>query len=95
MSRDSLVTVRVPGPLRSRCRGASELSVRAGTVQGVLDELQRSQPELHGSICDETGAVRRHVGVFVNEDHVRELGGLATPLQDGDAVWIFTAVSGG
>ena len=37
MSRDSLVTVRVPGPLRSRCRGASELSVRAGTVQGVLD----------------------------------------------------------
>ena len=89
------VTVRVPRELRDSCQGASELLLPENNVRGILEELERTYPSLHRSICDETGAVRRHVSVFVNSSHVRELAGLDTPLAPGDVVTILPAVSGG
>ena len=46
-------------------------------------------------VCDETGAVRRHVNLFVNTDHVRDRDGLDTALVPGDEIIILPAVSGG
>ena len=90
-----MVTVRVPTPLRFRCGGASELAVDSGTVGSCLAELERRFPELHRSVCDETGALRRHVNVFVNRSNVRDRAGLATPVAPGDELYILPAVSGG
>ncbi len=89
------ITIRVPSLLRDRCEGAAQLSLSAPSVRAALAQLERRHPSLHRSICDETGAVRRHVGVFVNTSHVRDLGGLDTPLAPGDVVTILPAVSGG
>jgi molybdopterin converting factor small subunit len=89
------ITVCVPTPLRSCCKGASELQLFAADVRAALGELERSQPDLHRSICDETGAVRRHVNLFVNHAHIRDKNGLDTPLSPGDMLIILPAVSGG
>jgi len=89
------IAIRIPAPLRVRCGGASELSVSAPTVRAALEQLQRCHPSLHGSICDETGAVRRHVNVFVNSSHLRDREGLDTALEPGDVITITQAVSGG
>lgn len=89
------VTVRVPEPLRARCGGRAELALPATTVRGALERIERAHPELYRGICDETGAVRPHVGVFVNRDHVRDRRGLDTVLAPGDVVSILPAVSGG
>ncbi len=91
------ITVHVPPPLRGACDGARELSLpaSAATVRAVLAELERRYPALYRGVCDETGAVRRHLNVFVNSSHVRERGGLETALAPGDVVIIMTAVSGG
>jgi MoaD family protein len=89
------VTVHVPGPLRGDCGGVSELTLDAPTVRAVLDEIERRYPALYRGVCDETGAVRRHVNLFVNVSHVRDLDGLATGLSPGDVVIILPAVSGG
>lgn len=72
-----------------------ELPVSAATVQQVLDALEQAEPDLHRHVCDETGAVRRHLNLFVNADNVRDLAGTATPLREGDLVTILPAVSGG
>jgi MoaD family protein len=93
--RASAVTVFVPGPLRLYSGGESELGLEAGKVGDLLSELQRHHPALHGRVCDETGAVRRHINVFVNSDHMRDREGLETPLAAGDVVSILPAVSGG
>ena len=82
-------------PLRATCGGAAELPLSAPTVRAVLEQLERSHPALHRSVCDETGAVRRHINVFVNTSHVRDRGGLDAPLAAGDVVIILPAVSGG
>jgi molybdopterin synthase sulfur carrier subunit len=95
MSRDTIVKIQVPYPLRACCAGASELSVPATSLRGALEALERSHPNLHRSVCDETGAVRRHVNLFVNASHMRDREGLDTPLRPGDVVTILPAVSGG
>ena len=95
MASSPAINVYIPGPLREYSGGARELSLSAGTVQSVLDVLETSHPALYRNICDETGKVRRHLNLFVNSDHVRDLQGLETALAPGDVVTILPAVSGG
>jgi MoaD family protein len=89
------VTVHVPGALREYCGGTSKLAIDAPDVRGLLEELERLYPALHRNIRDETGAVRRHINVFVNTANVRDGEGLNTALAPGDVVTILPAVSGG
>ena len=95
MSGTPTVTIHVPGPLREYCAGRAELSVAAPTVRAALDQLEQSQAVLYRNVCDDTGAVRRHLNVFVNTAHIRDLNGIETPLAEGDEVTILPAVSGG
>ena len=95
MTSAAAITVHIPGPLRDCCAGASELELSASNLRTVLEVLERSHPALHRSVCDETGAVRRHINFFVNTNHMRERNGLDTPLAPGDMVTILPAVSGG
>ena len=89
------ITIYLPGPLREYCAGATELSVAAHTVRAALQDLERTQVALYRNVCDETGAVRRHLNVFVNSDNVRDLNGVDTTLATGDVVTILPSVSGG
>lgn len=89
------VTVHVPGILSGYCGGQRRLALAAPTVGEALVELERAHPALHRCICDETGAVRRHVNLFVNTAHVRDLAGLETRLRAGDVIAVIPAVSGG
>jgi molybdopterin converting factor small subunit len=89
------ITVAVSSPLRDFCGGEAEIRVRAPDLRALLVELERSQPRLHRAICDETGRMRRHVNLFINELHMSERGGLDATLAPGDVVTILPAVSGG
>jgi len=89
------ITIHVPGPLRTYCAGASQLEVAAGTIKAVLEILAQNQAALYRNVCDETGALRRHLNVFVNSDNIRDLDGVDTNLAPGDVVTFLPAVSGG
>jgi len=93
--RATTITVFVPGVLRHYCDGASELTMPATSVRSALDQLEQRYPPLYRSVCDETGAVRRHMNVFVNALNTRDANGLDTALVAGDVVTILPAVSGG
>lgn len=89
------VKVFVPGPLRPYCGGARELALSASSVRATLEGLERDYPRLYTNVCDETGAVREHINVFVNDEHMRDREGLDTELEPGDTIIILPAVSGG
>lgn len=89
------ITIYLPGPLRAYSGGATQLSMSAHTVRAALEQLEQSQAALYRNVCDETGAVRRHLNIFVNADNIRDLNGVDTPLAPGDVVTIVPAVSGG
>jgi len=89
------ITIYLPGPLRAYSGGATQLSMSARTVRAALEQIEQSQAALYRNVCDETGAVRRHLNIFVNADNMRDLNGVDTPLAPGDVVTIVPAVSGG
>lgn len=77
------IKIHVPRELRGYCEGASELMLSAGSVRAALEELEQRHPTVYRCVCDETGAVRRHLNVFVNDDHIRDRDGLDTALARG------------
>lgn len=89
------ITIHVPGPLRAYCAGASRISAEADSVRALLAHLEERQPAFCRNVCDETGALRRHLNVFVNSDNIRDLDGIDTTLEPGDVVTFLPAVSGG
>lgn len=95
MPQSNNITIYVPRELHEYCDGAAEVTVSAPSVRAVLDELEQRHPALYRAVCDDTGAVRRHVNLFVNNDHMRDRDGLDTVLVPGDEIFIIRAVSGG
>ena len=89
------IAVQIPTALRGYCAGANQLSLSVSSVRAALEQLERTHPELYRSVCDDTGAVRRHVNLFVNDDFLRDREGLDTALRPGDTLTIMPAVSGG
>ena len=89
------VTVHIPSMLRAECGGAAQFSLAASSVREVLAQLEQSHPGLYRSVCNETGAVRRHVHLFLNDELLPGRDGFDRPLQPGDVLSIMPAVSGG
>jgi len=90
------VTIQIHATLRAYCReAAAELNLSAANVRAALDQLRQVRPAVYQGVCDETGAVRRHIHLFVNNDFVHDRQGHRTPLEPGDVLSIMPAVSGG
>jgi MoaD family protein len=89
------VHVRIPTPLRSITKGQAEVEADGETVGDVVAFLERQFPGLADRILDETGAIRRFVNIYVNEEDIRFLDGLKTVLKDRDHVAVVPAIAGG
>jgi molybdopterin synthase sulfur carrier subunit len=89
------VTVRVPTTFRSLTGGASSVSVEGGTLAEVIDHLEAAHPGFRDRLLDGDGNLVRHANLFVDEEDVRFLDGLGTPVPDGGEVSIMPAVAGG
>ena len=87
--------VRIPTPLRNLTGGESEVTVEGATLADVVAALDAKHPGLSERVLDETGALRRFVNVYVGDEDVRFLDGLATAVHDGATVSIIPAVAGG
>ena len=61
----------------------------------MLDGLEAAHPGFSHRLLDDEGNLRRFVNVFVADDDVRFLDGLATKVPEGDTVAIIPAVAGG
>ena len=89
------VLVRIPTPLRAVTKGQGELKVEAASVQELISRLDQEYVGIKARLCEDDGSFRRFINVYVNEEDVRFLQGLATPLKAGDEVSIVPAISGG
>ncbi|MGH7495532.1 MAG: MoaD family protein [bacterium] len=89
------VNVRIPGPLRNYTSGKAEVELEAASIKTLLEQLQGSYRELFGRICEADGSLRRFVNVYVNDEDIRFLSNLDTPLKPGDHVSIIPAIAGG
>jgi MoaD family protein len=88
------VRVQIPTPLRQHTEGQATVEVAGATVKAVLDDLAAKYPAITQRIF-ENGQVRRFVNLYLNDEDVRYLDNLNTPVKDGDELAIIPAVAGG
>jgi molybdopterin synthase sulfur carrier subunit len=87
--------VRIPTPLRKLTNNEELVEVEAVTVAEAFQQLQARFPGIQERLLDETGAVRRFVNVYVNEEDIRFLQNQNTPIKPGDEISIIPAIAGG
>jgi sulfur-carrier protein len=89
------VTIRIPTQLRTFTGGSGEIQVEAASVGDALKALDAAHPGLAERLFDDSGQLRRFVNVFLADEDVRFLDGLATPIAEGQTLSIVPAVAGG
>ena len=90
-----MATVLVPTPLRRLTGGQAKLTVEGSDINVLIQSINQQYPGIADKILDEEGNVKRFINIFVNEDEIRTLQGIATPIQASDRVSIVPAMAGG
>ncbi len=88
-------TVFIPTPLRRLTAGASKLEIVGASVGEVIQALESDYPGIAEKVLDQDGEVKRFINVFKNDDEIRSLEGLKTPVQESDRISIVPAMAGG
>jgi molybdopterin converting factor small subunit len=88
------IEVRIPTILRSYTSGAKAVHASGSTLGELLINLDAEHGGLRDRLIDGE-KLRRFVNVYLNDEDVRFLGGLETPVADGDTVTVLPAVAGG
>jgi MoaD family protein len=88
------VRVQIPTPLRQHTHDRATVEAAGATVGAVLDDLGAKYPALSQRLFSD-GRLKQFVNLYVNDEDVRYLENLATPVKDGDELAIIPAVAGG
>jgi MoaD family protein len=89
------VTIKLPTILRKFAGNEARVSAEGATLAEVLKDLESRYPGITKNVIAEDGGLHRFINVYVNDEDVRYLGALETPVTDGDIVSILPAVAGG
>lgn len=75
--------------------GTGAIEVEAATVAEAIAAMDRKARGFSFYVCDETGRLRQHVNVFIDEDLIVDRLTLADALGPDSRVFIARAFSGG
>jgi sulfur-carrier protein len=89
-----MATIKIPTPLRAYTAGQAVITVTGATISDVLIDLTEQHPGLQQHLFEE-GELRSFVNVFVGEDNVRDLDGMATTVSENDKLRIIPSIAGG
>lgn len=90
------VKVRIPAPLRTFTNGQDVVDVTGSTMAQVLDDLKSKAPGIETRLFKgQSGQLNRFVNIYVNQEDIRFLQNLDTPVKEGDEVSIVAAIAGG
>ena len=80
------VKVRVPTPLMKLTDNKSEVTAEGATISEILNNLESQFAGIKERICEESGAPRRFINIYLNEEDIRFLEGESTAVKDGDEI---------
>lgn len=89
------VKVRIPTPLRKHTGDRGEVVAEGTTIKEVFEHLDQQFPGFRQALYDDTGALRRFINVYLNDEDIRYIGGETAPVEAGNVVAIVPAIAGG
>ena len=90
-----MATVKIPPVLRPSTGGARQVDADGADVGTVLRSLAEQHPSTQGQLFGDDGELNRYVNVYLNDEDVRVMAGLATPVGADDTLVILPAMAGG
>ncbi len=91
----SIITVKIPTPLRPLTAGQAEVKIEGATVGEVLQKMDSQFKGFGDRVLDDGKTVKRFINVFVTDEHIRDKKELETELKNGDTVSILPSIAGG
>ena len=89
-------TIHIPTPFRRYTQGLGEIQLDGGNISQLLTGLGFRYPELQKRLFNAANAgLNKFVHIYVNEEDIRFLNNLETPVGPTDRVSIILAVAGG
>jgi sulfur-carrier protein len=88
-------TLKIPPVLRASTGGEREVEGAGANVGDVLRDLAEKHPATQSQLFGEGGELNRYVNVYLNDEDVRVLEGLDTPVKESDTLVILPAMAGG
>jgi sulfur-carrier protein len=89
-----MATVRIPTVLRKHTGGDAKVQAEGATVGEVFTGLISQHPDLEDSLFED-GSLRGFINVYVDDEDVRYLDGLASDVEPDTEIAIMPAVAGG
>ena len=89
-----MAIIKIPPVLRGSVGGEKEVQADGSNVGDVLRSLADAHPATESQLFSADGELNRYVNVYLNDEDVRVLDGLATGVSDGDTVVILPAMAG-
>lgn len=89
------IEVRIPTILREYTGGAKAVEGSGKSVAELIEDLESRHAGIRNRLVDDSGDLRRFVNVYLNDEDIRFIDGIASTLDDGDTVTILPAVAGG
>ncbi|HEX2015534.1 MAG TPA: MoaD/ThiS family protein [Solirubrobacteraceae bacterium] len=90
-----MATIKIPPVLRPSVGGEKEVPATGSDVGTVLRDLASTHPATESQLFSAEGDLNRYVNVYLNDEDVRVLDGLDTPVADSDTLVILPAMAGG
>jgi molybdopterin converting factor small subunit len=90
-----MATLRLSTPLRSYVGGNSELTLDGETVADTMRLLTEQYPALHTHLFNAQGELRPYIHLFVNNEDIRHLQGMDTPVKPEDRLMLVPSIAGG
>jgi molybdopterin converting factor small subunit len=88
--------VTVPGLLAESVGRQRRVIVEAKTLADAMRTLRESFPNLRAHVWDESGGVRQHILIYLNDQSITWIDDHSSrALRVGDQLFIIQAVSGG
>lgn len=88
------IKIRIPSPLRTFTQGADVVEADGSNVGEVLSNLKSKAAGIETRLF-KGAELNRFVNVYVNQEDIRHLQKLATPVKEGDEISIVPAIAGG
>ena len=88
------VEVRVTSVLE-KVTGAKTVEGEGRTVGEVLEQMNSQYPGFKEQITQADGSLHRFVNIYINDEDIRYMQSLETPVKEGDVVSILPALAGG
>jgi molybdopterin synthase sulfur carrier subunit len=89
------VKIRIPSPLRSYTQGADVIETDGANVGEVLNNLKAQAAGIETRLFKGPNVLNRFVNVYLNDEDIRFLKNLETPVKSGDEISIVPAIAGG